>query len=146
MGILPPSTNDHYAGAKISVWFLTLAAVLKIIPGAIHYFLPDGGAGVIAGMDLSTRADVIIGMFAWNGALQMAFGALLLIVSLRYRTFAPLCLLLFAAEEGLIAFASFVFKASASGHHPPGHYGSLVATALGLVFFALSLGGRPPER
>jgi len=144
MGILPPSTNDQYAGAKVSAWFLTLAAALTIIPGAIHYFLPDGGAGVIGGVDLSTRADVIIAIFAWYGAMQMPFGALLLIISLRYRTLVPLCLLLAAVQQGLGAFAGWVFKATASGHHPPEHYGSLIGTALGIVFFALSLGGRKP--
>ena len=51
MAIFPPSTNADYRGAKVSAWFLMLAGVLEFIPGCIHYFLPDGGAGVIGGVE-----------------------------------------------------------------------------------------------
>jgi hypothetical protein len=32
------------------VWFLGLYGLLELIPGLIHFLLPDGGAGVIAGL------------------------------------------------------------------------------------------------
>mgnify|MGYP000263991302 CR=1 FL=1 len=50
--LFPPSTNGDYHGAKVSAWFLVLASMLTIVPGLIHYGLPDGGAGVIGGVDL----------------------------------------------------------------------------------------------
>ena len=31
----------------------------------IHSFLPDGGAGTIAGLDLSHNRQLILGLFAW---------------------------------------------------------------------------------
>jgi hypothetical protein len=56
----PPSTNDAYSGSMLSAYFLTLFSVLTIVPGCIHTFAPDGGAGTIAGLDLSQNGRVII--------------------------------------------------------------------------------------
>jgi hypothetical protein len=139
MALFPPSTNEQYRGAPISAWFLTLAAVLTIVPGAIHYFLPDGGAGVIGGVDLSTRGETIIAIFAWYGAMQIPFGLLLLAVALRYRTLVPLCLLMAVVMQGLGAYSAWFWKGSHGGHHPPEHYGSVAGVVLGLIFFALSM-------
>ena len=48
MSFLPASTNADYRGSGLAVAFLGLAAVLTIVPGLIHSFAPDGGAGTIA--------------------------------------------------------------------------------------------------
>lgn len=84
--LLPPSTNGAYRGSTVAAYFLTLFSVLTIVPGCIHVLAPDGGAGSIAGLDLSHNGRVIIALFAWAGATQIAFGLAMLIVSLRYRT------------------------------------------------------------
>ena len=47
-------------------------------PGLIHSFLPDGGAGVIAGMDLSGNGAAIVRVFAWAGATLIVWGLTLL--------------------------------------------------------------------
>jgi len=139
MSLLPPSTNDQYRGAAISAWFLTLAAALTIVPGAIHYLLPDGGAGVIAHLDLTTRADTIIAIFAWYGAMQIPFGMLLAVISVRYRTLVPLCLLACLIMQGLSGYAAWFGKGSHGNHHPPEHYASAAFVVFGLIFFILSL-------
>ena len=139
MALFPSSTNDDYRGSILSVWFLGLSAVTTIIPGLIHYFLPDGGAGVIGNVDLTTRADTIIAIFAWYGAMQIPFGLLILIIALRYRTFVPLVLLLLVLLQSLSAFSAWFWKSSQGGHHPPEHYGSALFVFLGLAFLALSL-------
>jgi len=139
MALLPPSTNADYRGSTLAAWFLVFSAVLTIAPGMIHYFLPDGGSGVIAHIDLTTRADTIIAIFAWYGAMQIPFGILILIIALRYRTLVPLVLLLLILMQSLSAFAAWFWKGSHGDHHPPEHYGSAIFVALGLVFFALSL-------
>lgn len=140
--LLPPSTNTAYRGSPLSVWFLMLAAVLTIVPGLIHYALPDGGAGVIAGIDLAAAGPTIIAIFAWYGALQIPFGLLLLVIALRYRSLVPLCLLLLVLQQGLGAAAAWLWKGGHGGHHPPEHYASLAFVALGLVFLVLSLSAR----
>lgn len=139
MALLPPGTNDQYRGAILSAWFLTLAGALEFVPGCIHYFLPDGGAGVIAGLDLSRDGETIVRVFAWMGALQIPLGALLVLVGLRYRTLVPLGLLVVAVSRGLMSVDAWLLKGAGSGHHPPEHFASPVATVLALVFLAMSL-------
>ena len=139
MSFLPPSTNAAYRGSRLSAWFLTLAALFTLGPGLIHSVLPDGGAHSIAGLDLGDRAGVVIGVFRWEGATQIAFGLALLIVSLRYRSLTPLFLALVLLQAALVAVQGWVLSPPANGHHPPAHYGSLAAIVLSAVFLALSL-------
>ena len=137
--LLPASTNSAYRGAAVSAWFLALVAVLTIVPGLIHYFLPDGGAGVIAGIDLGAAGPTIIAVFAWYGALQIPFGLLLLAIALRYRPLVPLALMMVIIQQALGAWSAWLGKGSHSGHHPPEHYASVVSAVLALVFLLLAL-------
>lgn len=137
--LFPPSTNDAYRGSPLSVWFLVLASLLTLAPGLIHYALPDGGAGVIAGIDLGVAGPTIIAIFAWYGALQIPFGLLQLIVALRYRSLVPLFLLMLVLQQALGAWTAWFWKGAHSGHHPPEHYGSVAFVVLGLIFLGLSL-------
>jgi hypothetical protein len=120
-----------------------LSGVLTIVPGCIHYFLPDGGAGVIGGLDLSSRRETIISVFAWFGALQIPFALMLFVIGLRYRTLVPLGLLAVIIARSLMSYDGWFGKASHSGHHPPEHYGSPVAVVLALLFLFLSLRTSP---
>lgn len=146
MTLLPPSTNAEYRGAIISAWYLAFAGVMMIVPGMIHYFLPDGGAGVIGHIDLSTRASTIIAFFAWYGAMQIPFGILILAIALRYRTLVPLVLLLFIVMQTLSAYSAWFWKGSHGNHHPPEHYGSVVSVVLSVVFLILSLRDRRAQK
>ena len=137
-GSLPPSTNQAYRGAGLSVAFLGLCAVGSLVPGLIHYGLPDGGAGVIAGIDLTTRRETIVAVFAWYGALQIPHGLAQLAVALRYRTLVPLFLALVVLERGLVGLDAW-FGRGAGGHHPPEHYTTVAQAALAVVFLILSL-------
>ena len=146
MSILPPSTNAGYQGHPAAPLFLLLAAILTLGPGLIHSFLPDGGAGVIAGLDMGDRRDLVVALFRWQGATQIAFGLAILAVALRYRSLTPLFLLLLMVERGLMALHGWVLSPPASGHHPPEHFGSLAGVALGGVFLVLALRRRPSGR
>ena len=129
MALLPPSTNSRYSGAPLAASFLTLLAVLTIVPGCIHTFLPDGGSGVIAGIDLGACGPIIIALFAWAGATQIALGLAMLVVSLRYRDLVPLFLALVLLERSLHAINGWLLK-NPSGHHPPEHFAVLVGVPL----------------
>ena len=142
MSFLPPSTNAHYEGAPLAAHFLTLVGILTIVPGLIHSFLPDGGAGVIAGIDLSGNGATVIGAFAWAGATQIVWGTALLVASLRYRSLVPPLLALVLLERSLIALNLWLLKAPANGHHPPEAYATLVSVPLLLGAIALSLRSR----
>ncbi len=142
-GLFPRSTNGDYAGRPVAAWFLTLVALGTIVPGSIHVFLPDGGAGVIAGIDLSQNGKTIIAIFAWAGATQMVWGVLMLAVSLAYRSLVPLVLGLVLIERMLIAATQWLLKATGTGHHPPEAYVTLVAIPVVLLMLILSLSKRP---
>ncbi len=141
MSFLPASTNPAYGGSVLAARFLTLVGALTILPGMIHTFLPDGGAGVIAGLDLSSNGATVIGVFAWAGATQIAWGTALLLASLRYQSLVPPLLALVLVERSLIALNLWLLKPSASGHHPPEAYATLVS--LPLILGALVLSLRP---
>jgi len=144
MALLPETTNAAYRGSVWSAMYLGLTGLLTVGPGCIHYFLPDGGAGVIAGLDLSGDRAAIVGVFAWEGASQIAMGIAQLLVALRYRTLVPLFLLLELVETALDAVAFWITKAPPTGHHPPENYKVLITLPLLAIFLALSL--RTPTR
>ncbi len=142
--LFPPSTNSSYRGSPWSAWFLTFLGVAWIGPGLIHSFLPDGGAGVIAGIDLSRSGSTIIAIFAWAGATQIAHGLAMVAIGCWYRPLVPMMLGLSLIERGLLAWSGWVRNAPASGHHPPEHYGSLILVPL--IIFFLYLSRRSPTR
>ena len=139
MAFLPPSTNAQYGGARSAVYVLGAMALLTLAPALIHSFLPHGGAQVIAGLDLGDRRDLVVGVFRWEGATQLAFGLAMLTVAIRYQPLTPLFLALVIVERGLMALQGWVLSPPANGHHPPEHYASVAAVALALVFLVLSL-------
>ncbi len=137
--MFPPSTNSDYHGAPAAAWFLILAALLELVPGCIHFFLPDGGAGVIAGIDLSVHGPTIVRIFAWFGALQIAMALLLLVIGVRYRTLVPLGLVAIIVSRGLMSYDAWLGKGAEAMHRPPENYASPAAVVLAIVFLALAL-------
>lgn len=137
--LLPASTNTQYAGSPFAAAILGLLAVLTIVPGCIHSFLPDGGAGVIAGLDLGTCGQITVALFRWAGATQIAFGVVMLLAALRYRSLVPLVLALVLLERGLHAAHAWGGGPPASGHRPPEHYGVLIGLPLVAAALWLSL-------
>lgn len=139
MSFLPASTNDRYAGSMLAAYFLGFVGLTTLGPGLIHTFLPDGGAGVIAGMDLSVNGAAIVGVFAWAGATQIVWGITLLTASLRYRSLVPPLFALLLLERSLIALNLWWWKAPAGDHRPPEAYATLVTLPLLVAALGLSL-------
>jgi hypothetical protein len=139
MPLLPQSTNDRYQGSLLSCHFLALTAVLTIVPGAIHAFLPDGGAGVIAGLDLTHSRSTIVGAFAWAGATQLVHGLAMLAAALRYRPLVPLFLALGLLERIVMSLNWWILKPGDTGHRPPEVYATLLLLPVIATFLALSL-------
>lgn len=142
MSFLPPSTNSQYSGAKLAARFLALLGALTIAPGLVHTFLPDGGAGVIAGMDLSGNGASVVGVFAWAGATQIVWGTALLVAALRYQSLVPPLLALVVVERTLIALNLWLLKAPESSRHPPEAYATLIALPLIVGALVLSMRAR----
>ena len=144
MSLLPPSTNHLSMGSLASVWFLGLYGLLELGTGCVHYLLPDGGAGMIAGLDLTGNKHTIIGVFAWMGALQIAYGLGILAVAFWYRPLVPMFLGLGLLEKILMSVPAWVTKPNPTGHHPPGHYASLLLVPVLAVFLAMAM--KPSSR
>lgn len=133
--LLPLPQPEQVASAPSR--FLAVCGVLAVVPGMIHVFAPDGGAGVIAGLDLARDGGRTIGLFAWAGATQIVWGLMLLAVALRYRALVPLALALLLLERSLHALNFWVTKPGT--HHPPESYAVLIALPVIALFLALAL-------
>jgi hypothetical protein len=130
---------DVQRGSVFGAWFLGLYGLLEIIPGCIHVLLPDGGAEVIAGLDLTHNRHTVIGTVAWMGSLQIAHGIGLMAIAWRCRELVPLFLGLALLERVLMTLTAWVTKPNPAGHHPPEHYGSLILVPVLAAVLVLSL-------
>lgn len=74
--------------SRVTLIALGLLGAVNLARGSLHTFLPDGGAGVIAGLDLSQARETILFLFAGFGVAQISAGLVDLAVVLRWRTFA----------------------------------------------------------
>lgn len=136
---LPATTNTAYQGSRISIGLLLVFTGLTIIPACIHLFLPDGGAIVIAGLDLGNKAPLIISLFAWAGTTQLVWGLMMLAVALRYQNLLPLMFILIFLERTLHALNMWVLKSTIDGHHPPEAYITLIMLPVLAIGYALSI-------
>jgi len=63
--LLPPVVDNTIRGTRFPVYLFMLVAIVSAVRSSIHLLAPDGGAGSIAGMDLSVAgAPEIIFSFA----------------------------------------------------------------------------------
>ncbi len=84
--------NNRYRGMAFGWIFLVGIGILNLGRGSIHVFKGDGGAGSIAGIDLSQNGEVILSLFAAMGVGQILFGVIDLAVGLRFRALVPVVL------------------------------------------------------
>ena len=122
------ASKSTQAADPIAWGVVALMGVLNLFRGSIHTFLPDGGAGVIAGFDLSHSRQTIVFLFAVMGIEQLSLGVVDLIVAFRARSLA-LPLLWFHTLEQTAAELVFVFYKPAPGH-PPGMVGAPLVLAI----------------
>ena len=142
MSLFPPRSNDAYRGSAWAWRLLILLGVVNLVRGGIHFFAQDGGAGRIAGIDLSQGGDVIVMLFAIMGLDQITWGAVDLYVALRQRAFVPLVFAVTLAKQAVAALVLWVYKPLSVP--APGKYGALLT--LPLLALALWLSLRPPQR
>lgn len=140
MKLIPRPTNAAYHGSSIAWWVLLGLGALNLIRGSIHLFASDGGAGQIAGINLSQARDVIVFLFAVMGLQQLAFGALDLMVALRYRMFVPLLLALETLKVGVAVIIMWFYKPLSV--EAPGKYGALIVFPVLALALFMSLRSR----
>ena len=124
---------------KLPVYVFTLIAIISAVRSCIHLLTTDGGAGSIAGMDLSVAgAEGIIFAFALCGSAQLIYALIQLLVAFRYRSLIPLMYVLLILETLLRELVGRM-KPVSFAHTPPGAVANYVILPLALVMLALSL-------
>lgn len=137
--LLPAIADNTISGMKLPVYVFTLLAIVSTVRSCIHLFAPDGGAGSIAGMDLSVAgAGGIIFAFALWGSSQLIYALIQLAVAFRYRSLVPAMYVLLIFET-LVRMLVGRMKPVTFAHTPPGAIGNYVILPLAAVMLALSL-------
>ena len=136
--LLPPTADNTIRGKKLPVYLFAFIAIISTVRSCIHIFAPDGGAGSIAGMNLSVAgASGIIFAFALWGTAQLVYALMQLAVAFRYRSLVPAMYLLLFVETLLRMLVGHL-KPVAFAHTPPGAIGNYVMLPLSLLMLALS--------
>ena len=137
--ILPKTVDNNYKGYNIALWVFMLLAIVSTVRSMIHFLAPDGGAGSIAGLDLSTGAENIIFTFSLWGLSQLIYAFIQLLIAFRYRTLIPLFyLLLFFETLGRMAVGQMKPPVLLDGT-PPGGIANYIILPLSVIMFILSL-------
>ncbi len=136
--LLPPVADNTIRGMKFTVWVFTLIAIVSTVRSCLHLLLPDGGAGTIAGMDLSVAgAPGILFSYDHLGSAQLIYAHIQLVVAVRYRSLVPFMYALLIVETLLRMLVGHM-KPVTFAHTPPGAYGNYVVLPLAAVMLLLS--------
>lgn len=120
------------------VYLFRLLAVVSLVRSGIHLLAPDGGAGTIAGLDLSVAgAAGIVFSFALWGSAQLIYAFVQLAVAFRYRSLVPFMYVLLFVETLLRMWVGHM-KPVTFAHTPPGAYANYVTLPVALLMLGLS--------
>lgn len=137
--IFPKSADNNYHGNKIAAYIFLILASAGVVRSCIHFLAPDGGAGTIAGMDLSVAgAPEIIFAFSLWGSSQLLYAFIQLVVFFRYKTLIPFMYILMLLETAMRMFVGHI-KPVHFAHTPPGGILNHIMIPLVLIMLTLSL-------
>jgi hypothetical protein len=137
--VLPAKIDNTVRGSKLPFYVFVLFAIISIARSCVHLLSPDGGAGSIAGMNLSVPGgDGIVFAFALWGSSQLLLALIQLLVVVRYRALVPLMYVMLILEVLLRALVGYM-KPVTFAHPPPGAIGNQVVLPLAVLMLALSL-------
>jgi hypothetical protein len=137
--IFPKAVDNDYRGAKIALWVFTVLAMVSTARSFIHFLAPDGGAGIIAGLDLTKGGENIVFAFGLWGLSQLLYALIQLLVALRYRKLIPLFYLMLLIETlGRMAVGAMKPPVLLQGT-PPGGIANYILVPLSMIMFILSL-------
>ena len=137
--LLPSQADNTIRGMKLPIWVFMLIAMVSAVRSCIHIFAPDGGAGSIAGMDLSVAGSGgIVFAFALWGSAQLVYALVQLAVAFRYRSLVPAMYVLLVIETALRMLVGHL-KRVPFAHTPPGTIGNYVILPLAALMLGLSL-------
>ena len=137
--LLPAKIDNVIRGTKIPFYIFAIYAIVSTVRSCIHLLSPDGGAGTIAGLDLSVAgADGIIFAFALWGSSQLLFALIQLLAVIRYRSLIPFMWLMLVLEVLLRELVG-AMKPVTFAHTPPGAIGNQIILPLAVLMVVWSL-------
>lgn len=128
---------------RVTLIVLAVLGIFNLVRGGLHVFLPDSGAGSIAGMDLTQGGQAIVFLLAMTGVGQIGAGLVDLAVAARYRAFAVPLLAIEAGRSLLALVTAWLVKLPPVD--VPGRRGMIVTTIIliaALLFEMLRRGRR----
>ena len=135
-----PNPNNNYLGSKISLYYLVVLACMFTFRGCVHYFAPDGGSGIIAGIPIETYPEgavqTIINAFGVYGIYHLIEAVLAWLIIFRWRAMIPLFLLFVMVTQALGVVLVTVKPLPVM---PPGQIGVYVLLPLSALAFFLSV-------
>ncbi len=137
--ILPEQINSEFSGHNIAMYAFIAIAIVTIAGSLAHNFLPDGGSGSIATIDLSVEGvETIVGIFAQWGLSQLLMGVFHAIVYFRYKSLIPLIYIIIIVEY-LWRILMGLAKPIETIGTAPGVIGNLIVIPLAVIFFILAI-------
>lgn len=134
-----PDPAAGYRGTRFSLWLLVALTAVTVVRSLVHVFAPDGGAGSIAGLDVSGEGGAnLIALFGQWGWAQTLLSLVAVVVLVHYRFLVPFAWLLQVLDWGGRALVGQL-KPLVVDAPPPGALGNAVFLPLALValWFAL---------
>ena len=120
------ATSRQASGLAIAV--IALLGLINVARGSLHLFLPDSGAGEIAGLDLSAGKQIIVSFLAAIGVGQLAMALVDFTAALRLRALVRPLLLIHTLEAAGGVLLLFYWKPLPVA--VPGQWGALAAVAV----------------
>jgi hypothetical protein len=134
-----PHVEQKYVGPKLPFYLLILIASVSTARSLVHLLAPDGGAGVIAGIDVAVQGGAnIIALFGQWGAVQLILALFQWLAILRYRFLVPAMLGVVVIEQ-VLRLAAGRLKPLEISSPPPGAIGSALLLPLAVIAFLWSL-------
>lgn len=144
--LLPGRVDNTVRGLKLPYYVFAGLAMISTVRSCIHLLSSDGGAGTIAGLDLTVAgAEGIVFAFALWGSSQLLFAIVQLLVVWRYRSLVPFMYLMLVLEILLREWVGAT-KPVAFAHTPPGAIGNQLVLPLAVLMLALSLWSAYPKK
>jgi len=136
--LFPSTVTNQVKGYQLASSLFLILSIVSIGRSLIHFLAPDGGAGTIAGIDLSfAGSQSVVFAFGLWGLSQLIYGFLQFLVAIRYRSLVPLMYLILIAET-LGRMLVGVMKPPILLHTPPGGIANYLILPLAIVMLVLT--------
>lgn len=137
--IFPKGADNNYKGSRIASTVFLIIVLIGTVRSCIHFLAPDGGAGSIAGMDLSVAgAEGIIFAFSLWGSAQLLYAFIQLVIYFRYKTLIPFMYIIMFLETVFRMVVGHI-KPVHFAHTPPGEIGNYILIPLTIMMFILAI-------